>query len=376
MQINSHFNPGEFLTDYWQKQHLVVKNAFTLNRDLITADELAGLACDENMQSRLILTDSAQSNWTCDYGPFNEQALTNLPATLWTLLVQAVDEYIPEMQDLRDAFDFIPKWRLDDVMVSAANTGGGVGPHFDYYDVFLVQLSGTREWKIGQACNSRSTLREHTDLKLLENFNTQDTHILKQGDLLYIPAGLAHWGTAMSDDCITASIGFRAPSYRELVIGALENLAEQFKQDQRYRDRDLTPNQDPYLISASVSQELDSIWQHIDKNALIQNLEKEFSRQVTEVRDPDLFSFKNYSVEEIKELIDADRLHLSKHPSARFAYLQQNENTTLYVNGIDYSTNLESALFSCHNDVSKLQNVDLELIAELLNEGFLLLQKP
>ena len=172
--------------------------------DPLSAEELAGLACEEEIESRLVL---GERDWTLRHGPFQESDFTSLAENNWSLLVQSVDIYINAFKELQNLFTFIPKWRLEDVMVSFAVPGGGVGPHFDYYDVFLVQGSGQRRWRIGKKCQSNAKLQNNSGLALLNSFNTQQEIILSAGDVLYIPPQFAHWGEAISDS-FCYSIGF------------------------------------------------------------------------------------------------------------------------------------------------------------------------
>ncbi|MBK8289148.1 MAG: hypothetical protein IPK95_11375 [Cellvibrionales bacterium] len=157
---------------------------------------------------QLTASDAQQTDWQCEQGPFKAKRFKTLPPSHWTLLVQSVDQWIPEIQALLAQFDFLPRWRLDDIMISYATDGGGVGPHFDYYDVFLLQASGKRRWQVGQRCDENSALRDNDKIKLLKDFHTEADYTLATGDMLYLPAGVAHWGTAVGDDCITISIGF------------------------------------------------------------------------------------------------------------------------------------------------------------------------
>jgi 50S ribosomal protein L16 3-hydroxylase len=198
-----------FLRDYWQKKPLLIRQAYPGFELPIDGDELAGLALEEEVESRIVL-EHGKTPWELRHGPFDEQTFSQLPESHWTLLVQAVDQWVPEIHELLQDFQFIPGWRLDDIMISYASDKGSVGPHFDYYDVFLLQGMGKRRWRIGQHCDSGSELVEGTPLKLLRNFETTDEWVLEPGDMLYIPPGIAHWGIA-EGECITCSIGFRAP---------------------------------------------------------------------------------------------------------------------------------------------------------------------
>ena len=149
--------------------------------DPLSPDELAGLACEEEVESRLI---TGSNDWKLKNGPFKEAELTQLPSDSWTLLIQGVDLFIQEFRDLRDLFNFIPKWRFEDVMASFATPRGGAGPHFDHYDVFLVQGSGQRHWQLGQKCRVEREITADSDLRLLENFISEQEFILNPGDVL------------------------------------------------------------------------------------------------------------------------------------------------------------------------------------------------
>lgn len=357
----------DFLQKYWQKQILVIKNSIAVEDFLISGEELAGLACEKAIESRIVFANDTQSQWTCAYGPFTSQQFSQLEEKNWTLLVQSVDDYLPEAKELRDTFNLLPKWRMDDVMLSYATPGGGVGPHFDYYDVFLIQLSGSREWKIGQSCNSATPLRAHDDLKLLQDFQLAETHILNPGDLLYIPAGLAHWGTAISENCITASVGFRAPAYSELLHAGSAALADQFKDDQRYKDIHSDDEVDKYLIGESVEQQMLELWKYLDQKKFVNILTNEFSKQVTEIRNEDALEYSDHRIE------DLENASLQQHPASRFAYRKTPTGAILYVNGQAYPTSVSTAIAICHSEFSDIEANDQNLLLELVNNGSLLL---
>ncbi len=364
MTFNNAFSKSEFLQNNWQKMPVLIKNAFTFNAENISGEDLAGLACEEFVESRLIFANETQQEWTCEYGHFPETRFNNLPEKNWTLLVQNVDDFIDEVNDLKLAFDFLPKWRLDDVMFSYATTGGGVGPHFDYYDVFLIQTSGTREWIIGQNCDSTSPLRDHSDMKLLETFSEQERFTLNKGDMIYIPAGVAHWGTALSDGCITASIGFRAPAYSDLLAASTNAISESLSQDLRYEDLEI--EDDKYLIADSIKEQFSKIIDELDKEKLIDEITHQFSLQVTEMRHSDLLETETEAVS--SEAFDCNLLQ--QHPSSRFAYRIIKGRATLYVNGEAYSTDIMSAKAICHSNFTSTN--DKELLIVLLNSGALL----
>ena len=169
LQLLGGITAREFLRDYWQKKPLLIRQAIPDFESPIDADELAGLALEEEVESRLVI-EHGERPWELRRGPFAEDEFSKLPEREWTLLVQAVDQFVPEVSELLEHFRFLPSWRIDDVMISFAAPGGGVGPHFDNYDVFLLQGHGKRNWKIGQMCDSESPLLPHADLRILAGF--------------------------------------------------------------------------------------------------------------------------------------------------------------------------------------------------------------
>jgi len=181
MQL-SHFDPALFLRDYWQKKPLLIRNPWGEWRNPLEPDELAGLACEEGVESRLITL--GDDRLAMESGPLPETRFGQLGALPWTLLVQAVDHHVPQVAALIDPFRFVPNWRIDDVMVSYATDGGGVGAHFDQYDVFLVQGLGRRRWQVGALCDSTTPLLPHDDLRLLADFVPEQEWILEPGDIL------------------------------------------------------------------------------------------------------------------------------------------------------------------------------------------------
>lgn len=223
----------EFLRDYWQQKALVIRGAIPAFSDPIEPEELAGLACEKPVESRLVYTEG--KHWRMVPGPFSEDDFTTLPEQGWTLMVQSVDHWVPELASLFDLVSFLPTWRRDDLMVSYATTGAGVGPHFDFYDVFILQGQGTRTWKLGQKCGPDSPLDTSSGMKILEDFTTLETVVLEAGDLLYIPPGIAHWGESL-DNSLSYSLGFRAPSAADMLIGISDELADMLDDHRRYQD--------------------------------------------------------------------------------------------------------------------------------------------
>jgi 50S ribosomal protein L16 3-hydroxylase len=264
LRLLNDLTPAQFLAEYWQKKPLLIKNAMPGFRGLLSPDELAGLACEEEVQSRIVQKKGTQ--WLLKNGPFTEKDFSKLPERDWTLLVQSVNHFLPEAAELLQQFSFIPHARLDDLMVSYAPDGGGVGPHFDSYDVFLLQGQGKRLWRV--SAQTDLSLMDGAPLRILREFDTQQEWLLEAGDMLYLPPQIAHWGIAVSDgaeDCMTYSIGFRAPKHQELASEFLAYLQDQFHQGAMningiYEDADLSLQTHPAEIGremvAKVSENL------------------------------------------------------------------------------------------------------------------------
>lgn len=220
-QMLGGISPNEFMRQYWQKKPLLIRQAFKNIKPPISAANLKRMARSDEVESRLIWREQGQ--WKMQAGPFGRLPAQRQPD--WTLLVQSIDLHDDAAADLMHQFSFIPAARLDDLMVSIATEGGGVGPHFDSYDVFLIQAQGSRRWRFGQ--QKDLSLVPELPLKILANFEPEHDVILEPGDMLYLPPHAAHDGISMSGDCMTLSVGFRAPEQASLARGMLEAAAEQ-----------------------------------------------------------------------------------------------------------------------------------------------------
>ena len=228
-------SPQEFMRVYWQKKPLLIRQAIPGMQALLSRKELFELASEQDVESRLVSGDGDAQPWQMRNGPLKPRALPPVSRPNWTLLVQGVDLHVDAFADLRDRFRFIPDARLDDVMVSYASDGGGVGAHFDSYDVFLLQAHGHRRWRISAQKNLQ--LRDDVPLKILSAFKPGKTMLLEPGDMLYLPPHYAHEGVAQGE-CMTYSIGFRTPERREMAAELLSRITEQAHTGapQRYRD--------------------------------------------------------------------------------------------------------------------------------------------
>ncbi len=228
-------DPAAFIREFWQKKPLLMRGALPDPGLGLSADELAGLALEPDVEARLVTRDP-EGLIQLREPPFSESDFTDLPARDWTLLVQDVDKHLPALGDFLDLFDFLPGWRLDDLMISAAAPGGGVGPHIDQYDVFLCQVTGHRRWLIGEP--GPYPERGDTPLRQIGNFAPTADMTLGPGDVLYLPPGVPHDGIAQ-DLCTTWSVGFRAPSLADLLSELAPDIAAGVAEDARYSDADL-----------------------------------------------------------------------------------------------------------------------------------------
>jgi len=225
-------SPQQFMQQHWQKKPLLIRQALPGFTALLDRSALFALAGREDVESRLIVQEATSEEvvggWQLTHGPFKRRALPAITQKQWTLLVQGVDTHDDAFYRLLQQFRFVPDARLDDVMVSYASEGGGVGPHFDSYDVFLLQAQGQRRWRISQ--QQDLSLRDDVPLKVLANFEYEEEFILNPGDMLYLPPRYAHEGMAMNE-CMTYSIGFRAPEGRGLALDLLQRMVDELVED-------------------------------------------------------------------------------------------------------------------------------------------------
>ena len=337
--------PAEFLRDYWQKRPLLIRNAFPAFTapdfvPPISPEDLAGLACEDTALSRIVAHDRERDHWMLRNGPFPEEMFPDMPDHDWTLLVQDVDKWDADVAALIDRFDFLPRWRIDDIMVSFAAPGGSVGAHVDQYDVFLLQAQGHRRWQIDASENPALDFRNDVDLKLLQRFTPSHDWLVGPGDMLYLPPGVPHHGVA-EDACLTYSIGMRAPSAAELLGDFVDTLAADADDALRYRDLDLAPPGDPAEIDPqSMARVVEAL------NLLRMNdperLGDWFGRFITVYRSA------GQVMPPATEPGDAPRSRIEiewdlqqgaglwRHPYSRMAWRKSGRGARLYVNGQEH----------------------------------------
>lgn len=397
-----------FLAEYWQRKPLLIRQAIPGFSSPIDANELAGLAMEEYIESRLIIENKEAHCWDLHCGPFESETFRSLPGSHWTLMVQAIDQLLPEVHELLKHFDFLPRWRLDDIMVSYAPDQGSVGPHYDQYDVFLLQGLGKRHWRLGQYCDTNTPMLADSALRIVQDFQATQDWLLEPGDMLYVPPGLAHWGVA-EGECMTYSIGFRAPSATEM----LEDLATEALTGS---DADELMYRDPALNLAMAKGPIDDRFIDAVRTLLVQKLDDRnllanwFARYMTARKYPDI------ELEEQGFLSDCDDLEgdapedndfseaddveensyrpgdlgkgqvaensiFTRHPASRFAALscEPGEPAKLAVDGELYLCSLFLAISLADNGslaLSQLGDIDSQdkaLLDTLLNNGSLLL---
>lgn len=257
-----------FLDEYWQQKPLLIRQAFSNFQSPLSADELAGLACDTDT-ARIVLEKGGKRPWELRSGPFRHKEFAKLPATHWTLLVNDVEKLVPELEDFLEPFRFIPDWRIDDLMISYAVDGGSVGPHVDAYDVFLLQAQGERHWQINTAAVAEDNFLPDVDLRILREFSAETEWTLQPGDMLYLPPNVAHYGVARGE-CMTYSIGFRAPSQADLLEDLLGDLLEQAALQTRYSDPKRRLQTDPTTVAAEDLERLtDFVMQALPDRAMV-----------------------------------------------------------------------------------------------------------
>nr|WP_295960514.1 cupin domain-containing protein [uncultured Xanthomonas sp.] len=373
--------PGAtFLRDYWHKRPLLIRNAFPGFVSPIEPGDLAGLACEEAALSRLIEHDRANDRWRVRSGPFQEHEFPGMRDHDWTLLVQDVDKWDPDIRALLEQFRFLPRWRVDDVMVSFAARGGSVGAHVDHYDVFLLQAHGHRRWQIDASVAlgrpaPPTDFRDDVELKLLRQFDPTHDWVLGPGDMLYLPPLVPHHGVA-EDACLTFSVGMRAPSSAELIADYLDTLIEGADEALRYHDEDLQAPADPYEIdAAAMGRVVEAL------NALRMNdpdkLGAWFGRFITTYRAAgDILPPAGLPpAEEIAAALEQG-LVLQRHPWARPAWRRASRGAMLFCSGQEFALPVKDAkrLAAAEHidgtDYAALSAAGRQTLLELIEGGF------
>jgi 50S ribosomal protein L16 3-hydroxylase len=366
--------PARFLREFWQKKPLLIRGAFPDFVSPLEPEDLAGLACEELALSRIVEHDRANDRWTLRTGPFAEADFPGMPDHDWTLLVQDVDKWDADVAALIDHFAFLPRWRIDDVMISFAAPGGSVGPHVDQYDVFLLQGKGHRRWQIDASPNPPLAFRDDAEIKLLREFTATHEWVLAPGDMLYLPPGVPHNGVA-DDACLTFSLGMRAPSAAELLGDFVDTLAADADEAIRYSDPDLAPARDPMEIDdAAMGRAIEAL------NALRMNdqdrLADWFGRFVTSYRSAGIVAAPAGAMDRasVEAGLAAGGL-LHRNPFSRVAWRKVGRGALLFVAGQSWRLPVVDArLLAAATQVdveaySRLGEPGRAVLAELVGAG-------
>ena len=371
----------QFLSEYWQKKPLLVRNAMPEIASLLEPNDVMELALEEHVTARLIKQKDRDPNqWNVKSSPLLKADFQKMPK-LWTLLVQAVDHYSFDLSALWKKFPFIPQWRRDDIMVSYAPQGGSVGKHFDFYDVFLVQGYGHRRWQLGQMCDTETPFVPGQPLKLLPEIEVNFDEVLAPGDLLYVPPGLAHYGVA-EDDCLTYSFGFRMPNISDM----MDRVGDKFSENETLRNPLLDIIRDQVgAIGEVSSNELEYLKEHIMQQLHNSNvLEDAIMSLMSEPKYPEnLPEAEEIGTGDLEEALDQG-YSLMLEPASRLLYTETDGDVLFWANGegVCISETFTAKLKQLADGEALLFGEDfadeeiLEDVAALLNEAVLMLVPP
>ncbi|MFY8328807.1 JmjC domain-containing protein [Pseudoalteromonas sp. ZZD1] len=365
----------EFLSEYWQKKPLLIKQGFTDFEDPLDANELAGLAVEESIESRIVTNHDNQ--WNAHHGPFEDFELLSEQNS--TLLVQAADHWHPDAAQLLEPFRFIPNWRIDDLMISFSTPGGGVGPHLDQYDVFIIQGEGKRHWRVGMPDSKLKQFAQNNSLLQVEQFPAVIDCILEPGDILYIPPGCPHEGYAV-ENALNYSVGFRAPNQQDLFSSFADHVIDTETGNARYQDQNLQLRESKGELTNTEANKIKQLLQSLlDDECLFKSwLGNTVSQPKHEM---DLMPPEELYSQAQVELLIADPDTLFERLGGTRAIYQATDNSIIFsVNGQNYTLPLEDlTAVKCLTDQiqvtanelnsSKNSLLFIQTFTTLLNEG-------
>ena len=326
-RVIQNLNIKRFLSKNWQSKPLLIRGALPNFKNPLSPDELAGLSMNGISESRIV--NQLNSKYSLQQGPFTRKTFKNLHGK-WTLLVQEVDKIVPDVKKILNQFNFLPSWRMDDIMISYAVDGAGVGPHIDNYDVFLIQAHGSRKWKWSKNKVFDEELIQNSEVRLLKNPQFDYEEILKPGDMLYLPPRIAHDGVAVGE-CMTISVGFRAPTARDLIQDYLAKLVSELEDQIFYSDPKLKKYEDPYKI---FEPEMKKMLKFLNSNLNNQDLQLEtIGNVLTQPKEvlpePPENPLDN---KEFLQKFQSDH-KLKKSEASNFCYYESKSEVLLFVNG-------------------------------------------
>jgi len=365
-------SPQDFLDNHWQQQPLVVRQAFPDFTSPVSADELAGLSCEADVNSRIVIEKGGKHPWQAIYGPMDEAVFQSLPETHWTLLVNDVEKYLPQLAWIVDRFRFIPEWCIDDLMISYAPEGGSVGPHLDQYDVFILQAQGHRHWQLHSREVAQDNQVADTDLRIQKDFQAEQEWLLAPGDLIYIPPGVSHFGVA-TDECLSFSIGFRAATHAEMLQDFVEYISRGLPAAATFRNPNLVVQQHANEITpATIDTVRDILKDYLRPDH--PELPRWFGRFISDGKT-DIIPETGQTVADFKQLVAAHGV-LVRHPSSHYAFSRCNSRALLFIDGDDYDVSIGFAEALCAHrqvDVQSLAGImtaeEQQLFLDLFNSG-------
>lgn len=375
----------QFMTEYWQKKPLLVRNAMPQLNGMFEPEDLFNLALEDGVTARLLTQHGKQHDqWKVKTSPLVKKDLNrkNLPE-YWTLLVQAVDHWSIELAELWQQFAFIPQWRRDDIMISYAPNGGSVGRHFDQYDVFLVQASGRRQWQLGKTCDESTRFIPNQPLRLLSDLGeVVFDEVLQAGDLLYVPPKLSHYGVAQGDDCLTCSFGFRMPNPAQMLERLTDHLLEHHSLNIPVADQSRLPVQATGEISLHDIEQLRHVLMQVVNDPV--HFEQAVLGLLSEPKYPDsLPEGEGFDAEAWQHLSDVGAT-IRLDPAARLLYVRHTDGTQqFFLNGEAtlVETLEQAALLQRLADGEVLttpvwQAMDQVVLNDWLSLGMLLVSEP
>ncbi len=366
-----------FLTDYWQKKPLLIRQAFPNFETPISPDELAGLACEEEINSRIVIEQGGDHPWQAIHGPMDEATFAKMPETHWTLVVNDLEKCLPELAWITDQFRFIPEWHLDDLMSSWAAPEGSVGPHIDLYDVFILQGDGKRRWQISTAPVADDNVIPDIAIRLQKDFIPEFEWILEPGDMMYLPAGVSHHGISIGESS-SYSIGFRATSHSDLVNDFIAHITDDLSIKETYQLPFEALKSEPNKISSVSIDEVRNIFRrYLDPDS--PELVRWFGQFVSDSKVDYLHECAEpiASIEQLQGLLVQENRALLRHPASRFAYTQEtSQSCRLFIDGSDYLVSIHFATILCAkrdvplSDLLAIANdKERDFIVNLYNSG-------
>lgn len=369
-----------FLQDYWQQKPLLIKQAFPDFEAPIAPDELAGLSCEDDVNSRIVIEKGGEHPWQAIHGPMDEDVFAKMPETHWTLVVNDLEKYIPDLAWITDKFRFIPEWHLDDLMSSYAAPEGSVGPHVDLYDVFILQGEGKRRWQINTQPVAEDNVIPDIAIRLQKDFKPEFEWILEPGDMMYLPAGVSHHGISLGES-MSYSIGFRATSHSDLVNDFIAYITNDLSINKTFKLPYNKLQTHPNEISSAAIEELRSIFsQYLDPEH--PELARWFGCYVSDSK----IDYLHQCEEPVEDLLQLKQMLLDtgasliRYPSSRFAFTQDGGDCLLFIDGQDFQVSEKFACLLCDNRVVDLDELEKNsseneqyFIVNLYNSGKLYL---